>query len=37
LWIGYVGYHRLNTQIYGGLYIGNGIKNYDLPFQLYGN
>jgi radial spoke head protein 9 len=32
VWTGYVGYHKANTQIFGGLYIGNGIKNVDLCF-----
>jgi len=34
LWPGYYSYHRLNSQIYGGLYVGNGIRNNDLPFML---
>jgi radial spoke head protein 9 len=34
LWPGYYAYHRLNSQIYGGLYIGNGLRNNDLPFML---
>jgi radial spoke head protein 9 len=34
LWPGYYSYHRMNTSIYGGLYIGNGIRNNDLPFML---
>jgi len=29
-----VAYHRANSKIFGGLYIGNGIKNVDLPFLL---
>lgn len=33
-WPGYVGYHKSNTKIFGGLYIGDGVKNVDLPFQL---
>jgi len=32
--MGYVGYHRVGSQVFGGIYIGNGIKNSDLPFQL---
>ncbi len=35
LWPGYVSYHRANSKIFGGLYIGNGIKNVDLPFFSY--
>ena len=34
LWPGYYGYHRCNTPIYGSVYIGDGIKNIDLPFML---
>eukprot|EP00347_Sterkiella_histriomuscorum_P001082 403373397 len=34
LWPGYYAYHRVNTYIFGGLYIGNGIKNLDLPFMI---
>ncbi|KAL4462089.1 hypothetical protein ABPG74_000934 [Tetrahymena malaccensis] len=34
LWPGFVGYHRANSQIFGYAYIGNGIKNSDLPFLL---
>jgi len=34
LWPGYYGYHRANTNIFGGVYIGNGIKNLDLPFMI---
>lgn len=34
LWHGYVAFHKLGTQTYGGVYIGNGVKNADLPFML---
>jgi len=34
LWPGYVAYHRINSPIFGGLYIGNGIQNKDLPFMI---
>lgn len=34
LWQGYVGYHRTNSAIFGGVYMGNGIKCNDLPFLL---
>jgi radial spoke head protein 9 len=27
LWPGYYGYHKINTPIFGGLYIGDGICN----------
>ena len=30
LWIGYVAYNTVNTKIFGGVYIGKGIKNCDL-------
>jgi radial spoke head protein 9 len=33
-WPGYYAYHRLKSKIFGGLYIGDGIKNVDLPFML---
>jgi radial spoke head protein 9 len=34
LWPGYVSYHRANSKVFGGLYIGDGRKNVDLPFLL---
>ena len=34
LWPGYTSYHRASSDIYGGVYIGDGIKNSDLPFML---
>jgi len=34
LWPGYLGYHRTNSQTYGGVYFGEGIRNSDLPFIL---
>mmetsp|Transcript_24904 Transcript_24904/g.28594 ORF Transcript_24904/g.28594 Transcript_24904/m.28594 type:complete len:113 (-) Transcript_24904:35-373(-) len=34
LWPGYYGYHKLRTKIFGGVYIGDGIKNSDLVFML---
>lgn len=34
LWPGYVGYHRTNSSVYGGVYFGEGIKNVDLPFII---
>ncbi|EGR29932.1 radial spoke head protein, putative [Ichthyophthirius multifiliis] len=33
-WPGFVGYHRANSRIFGYCYIGNGLKNCDLPFLL---
>ena len=34
IWPGYVGYHRTNSNIFGGVYMGNGIRTPDLPFIL---
>jgi radial spoke head protein 9 len=34
LWPGSYGFHRLNSGNYGGVYIGDGIKNIDLPFMI---
>ena len=34
LWPGYYAYHKLKSKIFGGVYIGDGIKNADLPFML---
>jgi radial spoke head protein 9 len=34
LWPGYYSYHKLRSKIFGGVYIGDGIKNVDLPFML---
>jgi radial spoke head protein 9 len=34
LWPGYASFHVANTNKFGGLYIGDGIKNADLPFML---
>ena len=34
LWPGYYAYHRANTPIFGSVYIGDGIKNIDLPFMI---
>jgi hypothetical protein len=30
--MGYVAYNTINTKIFGGVYIGKGIKNCDLCF-----
>ena len=30
--MGYVAYHKTGSRTFGGLYIGNGLKNSDLPF-----
>jgi radial spoke head protein 9 len=34
VWAGYVGYHRTNSNIFGGVYMGNGIRSQDLPFII---
>lgn len=34
LWPGYYAYHRVGSAIYGSLYIGNGLRNNDLPFMV---
>ena len=34
LWPGYYAYHRARTPIFGGVYIGNGIKNLDIAFLI---
>ena len=34
LWPGYVGYHRCNSRVHGGVYMGTGVYNFDLPFIL---
>lgn len=34
LWPGYVGYHRTNSGIFGGVYMGNGIKSQDFAFLV---
>ena len=34
LWPGYTSYARANTNIFGGVYIGDGVCNQDLPFMI---
>jgi len=34
LWPGYVAFHECNTPYFGGVYIGNGLRNNDLAFML---
>jgi len=34
LWPGYYAYHKLRSKVFGGVYIGDGTKNVDLPFML---
>ena len=36
VWPGYVGYHRTNSHIFGGLYMGSGCRSQDLPFIIWG-
>ena len=33
-WPGYLGYHRVETPVFGGVYFGDGVKRVDLPFFL---
>lgn len=33
IWPGYFAYHNANTDQFGGVYIGYGIKNIDIPFM----
>ena len=35
LWPGYYAFHRVNTPVFGALYIGNGVRNNDLPFMVW--
>ena len=34
LWPGYFAFHRLGSCLFGGVYIGEGCKNVDLPFMI---
>lgn len=34
LWPGYTSFHMCNSKLFGGVYIGNGLKNADLPFLI---
>jgi len=34
LWAGFYGFHQVNTDSYGGCYIGNGCKAVDIPFMF---
>jgi len=34
LWPGYFAFHRLGTDLFGGVYFGEGRKNIDLPFMI---
>ena len=33
IWPGYFAYHKANSDMFGGVYIGYGIKNVDIPFM----
>jgi radial spoke head protein 9 len=33
-WPGYYAYARASSSIFGGIYIGDGIKNLDMPFMI---
>jgi radial spoke head protein 9 len=33
IWPGYFAYHKANSQVFGGCYIGFGIKNLDIAFM----
>ena len=33
IWPGYFAYHKAGTTMFGGVYIGYGIKNVDIPFM----
>jgi hypothetical protein len=34
VWPGSLFYHRANTQCFGNFYLGSGVKNCDLAFQI---
>lgn len=34
LWPGYFALHRLASNLFAGVYIGEGTKNIDLPFMI---
>ena len=33
-WPGYYAFHKANTDIYGGFYVGNGVKSLDIAFMF---
>lgn len=35
VWPGYVAYHRVNSPVFGGAYLGTGLMNFDLPFIVW--
>ena len=34
LWPGYYSYHKIKTNHFGGIYLGNGVKNIDVAFMI---
>ncbi len=34
LWPGYLAFNVVGTGLFGGIYMGDGLKNKDLPFML---
>ena len=34
LWPGYIGYHRENSIVFGGVYMGTGLRCEDFPFLV---
>ena len=34
LWPGYFAFHSLGSSCFGGVYMGEGAKNVDLPFMI---
>ena len=34
LWPGYIGYHRANSSVFGGAYMGTGVRCEDFPFLV---
>lgn len=34
IWPGYVAYHKLNTDMFGGIYCGPAVKKTDLPLYI---
>ena len=34
VWAGFTAYHKACSEDFGGIYVGDGLKNLDLCFQL---
>lgn len=34
VWAGYTAYHKVGSNTFGGVYIGDGLKNADLAFMI---